>query len=111
MRVRATACARNASKKVFRRFIAFAGPSIWNRQCEDIALIDEAADYAYDEIVTLDVRTLQKLHDYYRDHADKLFEIALKDIVGNQVMVVKKSEFRKMLSEGKVPENAKVRSV
>ena len=78
---------------------------------EDIALIDEAADYAYDEIVTLDVRTLQKLHDYYRDHADKLFEIALKDIVGNQVMVVKKSAFRKMLSEGKVPENAKVRSV
>lgn len=78
---------------------------------EDIALIDEAADYAYDEIVTLDVRTLRKLHDYYRDHADKLSEIALKDIGGNQVMVVKKSEFRKMLSEGKVPENAKVRSV
>ena len=51
------------------------------------------------------------LHDYYRDHADKLFEIALKDIVGNQVMVVKKNAFRKMLSEGKVPENTKVRSV
>ena len=61
---------------------------------EDIALTDEAADYAYDEIVTLDVRTLQKRQDDYRDHADKLVDIALKDIGGNQVMVVKKSKYR-----------------
>ena len=73
---------------------------------EDIALIDETADYAYDEIITLDVRTLQKLQDYYRVHAEKLFEIALRDIGGNRVMVLKKSHFQKMLAEGKLPKNA-----
>lgn len=73
---------------------------------EDIALIDETADYAYDEIITLDVRTLQKLQDYYRDHAEKLFEIALRDIGGNRVMVLKKSRYQQMLADGKVPKNA-----
>ena len=73
---------------------------------EDIALIDETADYAYDEIITLDVRTLQKLQDYYRDHAEKLFELALEDIGGNRVMVLKKSHYQQMLAEGKVPKNA-----
>ena len=46
---------------------------------EDLAVIDEALDYAVEEISTLDVMTVSRLEKYFIEHSEKLFDLALRE--------------------------------
>lgn len=73
---------------------------------EDLAVIDEVSDYAADELSTVDTRTIAQLEAFFAKHAKKLFDIALEEIGGNQMALVTRSEYDRMLSEGLTPAQA-----
>lgn len=72
---------------------------------DDLTLIDEVTDYACEEISTLDLNTVLKLEAYFEKHAQKLFDLALSDIGGNQMRTMSPEEYELLLiahQEGKI---------